>query len=194
MSGKSYYKIVSVLRQIGFNFYSMSPEEAALSDSRVIITTKEEAKIIGKSDLLFDTDIHKYPSIFKARIIKKLDFDDDANLLLIGIDPGNRIGIFAFYRGYELESTVCNSIDSAINIVVNFLYSIESKKKLVRIGDGNPTVANIIVKGLKQRFGGSMKIELVNEYGTSRYSVSNSSWRRDQDSAKKIALRVGRAI
>jgi hypothetical protein len=183
-----------VLRQIGFNFYSMSPEEAALSNSRVIITTKEEAKIIGKSDLLFDTDIHKYPSIFKARIIKKMGFDHEPNLLVIGIDPGNRIGIFAFYRGYEIESTVCNSIDSAINIVVNFLYSIESKSKLVRIGDGNPSVANIIVKELKQRFGGSTKIELVNEYGTSRHSVSKTSWRRDQDSAKKIALRVGRAI
>lgn len=194
MSGKSYYKIVSVLRQIGLNFESLSPEEAALSESRVIITTKEEARIIGKSNLLFDTDIHRYPSIFKARIIKNLGLNHEANLLVIGIDPGNRIGIFAFYRNYELDSTVCNSIDSAVNIVVNFLYSIESNEKLVRIGDGNPSVANTIVKEIKRRFGNSIRIEIVNEYGTSRYAVSNSSWRKDQDSAKKIALRVGRTI
>ena len=115
-------------------------------------------------------------------------------MLVIGIDPGNRIGIFAFYRNYELDSLVCNSIDSAVNIVVNFLYSIESNEKLVRIGDGNPSVANTIVKEIKRRFGNSIRIEIVNEYGTSRYAVSNSSWRKDQDSAKKIALRVGRTI
>ena len=48
--------------------------------------------------------------------------------LIIGIDPGNRIGISIIYLQNEIESLVVSSPNSAIDLVIAFLEGIQSKK------------------------------------------------------------------
>ena len=37
-------------------FESLSPEEAALSNAKIIITTRDEAEIVRRKDVLLDTE------------------------------------------------------------------------------------------------------------------------------------------
>ena len=52
VSGRDYYRIVTMLKSFGLNFISMLPEEASLSDAKVIITTESEAHIIKKESVI----------------------------------------------------------------------------------------------------------------------------------------------
>ena len=56
LSGRSYYKITSVLKSLELNFLSLSPEEAAMSDAKIIITTLNESKIVKRDDVFLDTE------------------------------------------------------------------------------------------------------------------------------------------
>jgi hypothetical protein len=76
------------------------------------------------------------------------------------------------------------------------LSGIRSKKKVVRIGDGNIDMAKRIAWMTKARFKDLVNIEIVNEHGTSlpQNTDTNRRGARDRSSARKIALRRGRPL
>ena len=97
-------------------FDSLSPEEAAVSNAKVIITTEDEAQIVRRKDVLLDTELDKCPTILKAKILRNImgDYHDDQ--LTIGIDPGDRIGISIIYLHNEIDSIVESSPTSTIHL------------------------------------------------------------------------------
>ena len=175
-------------------FESLSPEQAAQSNAKIIITTKDEAKIVRRNDVLFDTELDKYPLLLKAKILRSImgQYQDDQ--LTIGIDPGNRIGISIIYLHNELESLIEFSPDSVIQLLSVLLSNIDSKKKVIRIGDGDLEMAKDIAAKIKRKFKELVHIELVDEYGTSlpRNIDANKRGVRDRSSARAIALRRGK--
>jgi hypothetical protein len=74
------------------------------------------------------------------------------------------------------------------------LSGIDSRKRTVRVGDGDLNMARLIATTLKSRFDTSVEIEIVDEWGTSLPHNSGKNRRgiRDISSARKIALRNGR--
>ena len=189
LSGRDYYRIVTMLKSFGLNFISMLPEEASLSDAKVIITTESEAHIIKKESVIVYSEINTYPIVFKARILKNMigKFHDD--ILIIGVDPGHRIGIYILYLHDELERTVQSSTRDAIKLITILLKEIHAKEKIVRIGDGHTSIAHCIASEIKTRFRNNVRVEIVDEFGTSRRSSSNRRGIRDESSAKSIALK-----
>ncbi len=181
-------------------FDSLSPEEAAASNAKVIITTQDEADsiIIKKKDMIMmlDTELEKYPSIIKAKILRSImgEYADDQ--LTIGIDPGNRIGISAIYLHQEIASTVESSPQDAVEQVSAMLGGIQSRKKVVKIGDGNIVMARQIASMLKIKFREIVRIEIVDEYGTSlpQNTDANRRGARDKSSARTIAFRSGKSF
>lgn len=180
-------------------FDSLSPEEAAVSNARVIITTQDEAGIVNKKGIvMIDTELEKYPAIAKAKILRSIMGErviDDQ--LIIGIDPGSRIGISAIYLHHEISSAVIeSSLQDAINHVAAILGGIESRKKVVKIGDGNISMAMQIAHKLKMKFKDSVSIEIVDEHGTSlpQYTDANRRGIRDKSSARVIAFRSGKSF
>ncbi len=180
-------------------FDSLSPEEAAVSNARVIITTQDEAGIVNKKGIvMIDTELEKYPAIAKAKILRSIMGErviDDQ--LIIGIDPGSRIGISAIYLHHEISSAVIeSSLQDAINHVAAILGGIESRKKVVKIGDGNISMAMQIAYKLKMKFKDSVSIEIVDEHGTSlpQYTDANRRGIRDKSSARVIAFRSGKSF
>ena len=175
-------------------FESLSPQEAAESNTELVITTRTEAKFLTKKEILLDTDLPENPVLSKARIFRSImrGYQDDH--LIIGIDPGNRIGISIIYLQNEIESLVVSSPNSAIDLVIAFLEGIQSKKKIVRIGDGDMDMSQYIARTIKLKFKNVVNIEIVDEYGTSlpRNTGVNRRGIRDKLSAKTIALRCGR--
>ena len=191
VNGRDYYRIVTMLKSFGLNFISMLPEEASLSDAKVIITTESEAPIIKKESVIVYSEISTYPIVFKARILKNMigKFHDD--ILIIGVDPGHRIGIYILYLHDELERTVQSSTRDAIKLITILLKEIHAKEKIVRIGDGHTSMAHCIASEIKTRFRNNVRVEIVDEFGTSRKSSSNRRGIRDESSAKSIAMKKG---
>jgi hypothetical protein len=175
-------------------FESLSPEQAASSNAKIIITTKDEAEIVRRKDVLLDTEVDRYPALLKAKILRNIMGSSHDDQLTIGIDPGTRIGISVIYLHNEIESTVESSLDSTIQLVSVLLSGIRSKNKIVRIGDGNIDMAKRIAWMTKARFKDLVNIEIVNEHGTSlpQNTDTNRRGARDRSSARNIALRRGR--
>jgi hypothetical protein len=194
--GRSYYNIVNALKLMDLTYQSLSPEQADSSDTRVVITTKDESGIIHRKNVLLDTELDEVPILSKAKILRAIMRYSKDDSLIIGVDPGYRIGISVIYFHNEIESFVEHSPESAIEIISVILSGIRSRKKLVKIGDGNIRMCNDIANALKMKFKGSVDIEIVDEYGTSlRHSVySNRRGIRDCSSAKVIAFRRGRVL
>jgi hypothetical protein len=197
--GRPYYNITCALRLMELQFDSLSPQEAAVSNAKVIITTQDEAGIVNtKGIVMIDTELEKYPAIAKAKILRSIIGErmiDDQ--LIIGIDPGSRIGISAIYLHHEIASAVVeSSTQDAINQVAAMLGGIESRKKVVKIGDGNIAMANQIARILKMKFKDGISIEIVDEHGTSlpQNIDANRRGARDRSSARTIAFRSGRSF
>jgi hypothetical protein len=175
-------------------FDSLSPEEAAVSNAKVIITTEDEAQIVRRKDVLLDTELDKCPTVLKAKILRNIIGYHHDDQLTIGIDPGDRIGISIIYLHNEIESIVESSLTSTIQLISALLSGIMSKKKIIRIGDGNIAMAERLANMIKLKFMDLVEIEIVDEYGTSlpRNIDANRRGIRDRSSARAIALRKGR--
>lgn len=198
LSGRSYYKITSVLKSLELNFLSLSPEEAAMCNAKIIITTLNESKIVKRSDVFLDTELEQSPLSFKAKILQNFmssyGCSTTTDQLIVGIDPGKRIGISILYYNLEFHKVTVLSVQSAIEKVSVVLSAVESQKKIVRIGDGSLALSYQIAKVLKNCFKDKVTVEIVDEHGTSirQGTEINRRGLRDISSARKIAFRNGR--
>jgi hypothetical protein len=179
---------------MNIQFESLSPQEAALSESKIVITTKDEAEIFKRKDILLDTDLEKLPILTKARILRSTVKFCYSDVLIIGVDPGKRIGISVIYMHNEIGCFVESSPSRVVQLISVLIAGIDSKKKTVRIGDGDMYMARLMATLLKSRFSGLVEIEIVDERGTSfpLNSCKNRRGLRDIYSARKIAQRNGR--
>jgi len=175
-------------------FESLSPEQAAISNAKIIITTENEAHIVKRKDVLLDSELDKYPVLLKAKMLRKVIGSHHDDQLTIGVDPGDRIGISVIYLHDEIDSFVESSSHSAFQLISTLLLGIDSQRKIVRIGDGNIAITKQIAMLIKGKFNDLVRVEIVDEHGTSlpRYIDANRRGERDRSSARAIALRDGR--
>jgi hypothetical protein len=197
LRGRPYYNITTALRLMQLQFDSLSPQEAALSNAKVIITTQDEAEIVNKKGaVMLDTELEQYPMIAKAKILKSLmgSYTDDQ--LVIGIDPGSRIGVSVIYMHEEIASVVESSPQDAVDQVSAMLGGITSRRKIVKIGDGNILMARQMAWALKVKFKDGVNVEIVDEHGTSLPQNTDINRRgiRDRSSARTIAFRSGKSF
>jgi hypothetical protein len=191
VEGRPYYKIVSMLKAMNIGFSSLSPEEASTTNAKIIITTKNEASLIKRGDLIFDFQLDTSPPLFKAMLLKNLSGNYIEDILVVGVDPGNRIGIYVLYLHTELYSTVQSSLKEAVKFIMKILSCINSTKKILKIGNGDSIKCNHITQEIKNQ-NRLVRIEIVNEFGTSRNILPNCRRNRDVGSARSIAFRSGR--
>lgn len=194
LRGRPYYEITCALKQMGIRYDSISPEESAYSDCKVIITTRDEAGTIsGRKAILLDAELEKYPAIAKAKILRSIVGPHADDQLTIGIDPGSRIGVSVMYLHEEIESIVESSPMGAVELVSAVLEGVSSHRKVVKIGDGNIRMALSMAWAVKKKFG-DVEVEIVDEHGTSRPQANEANRRgiRDRLSARTIAFRRGR--
>lgn len=194
LRGRPYYEIVRALKQMNVKYDSIAPEEAAFSEAKVIITTQDEAGLVtGRKAVMLDTEFAKYPAVAKAKILKTVAGSSVDDQLTVGIDPGSRIGISIIYFHEEIASIVESSPEDAIEQVSAVLGSVSSRRKVVRIGDGNIRMALSMAWVIKKKFPG-VEVEIVDEHGTSRPQNTDVNRRglRDRSSARTIAFRRGR--
>lgn len=196
LNGKSYYKIINFLKSIKLSYNELSPTEAINSGTKVIITSEKESTIFKKKNIIIDSELNENPLIIKAKILRNLTEPFMYEQLIIGIDPGKRIGISIFYLYDEIESIVLTCIECVLKLICKILTNLNAKRKIVRIGDGDRSMANNIAINIKTRFKEFVDVEIVDERGTSSNSYSKRNRRifRDKSSARLIAFRNGKVF
>ena len=185
----AYYALVSRLRRAGLPFNSVLPDSDS-HDCALVLTTAEEAGRFGERALALE-DLDDNPGVFKGQVVSRLD--GQREIMLVGVDPGKRTGLAVFYGQTRLAF---NTFDSAAEVCARvgaFARNVPSSRLLVRVGNGNRTMAARYVDALKHEVPGAV-IEVVDESGTSSGASKMKGVQRDQVSAAKIAFRKGEVV
>lgn len=183
--GRSYYAIVSKLRTAGLPFLSLLPTGDP-GECALVVTTKKEAPSFAAPTISLE-ELDENPDVAKGQILARLSAGEQT--LVVGIDPGSRIGTAAFLGETRLASKTFNSKRGAVAWLERFLGRVPSKRLVVRVGDGEPRTALWLADSLASRVPEAV-IEMVDESGTSR-SGSARGLQKDQGSAARIAFRRG---
>ncbi|QQG48339.1 MAG: hypothetical protein HY247_06210 [archaeon] len=184
--GHEYYALVSRLRRAGLPFTSMLPDSDYKACSLILTTTSEASRFGDKALSLEDLD--ENPGVFKGQLLSSMD---GAGLpVLVGVDPGTRTGMAVFYGETPLAFGTYNSVKSVSARIQAFWKGIKAQRFVVRVGSGNPSLAQRIAEVLAIEVPGAA-VELVDESGTSTSSPRFKGVQRDQSAAAKIAFRKG---
>lgn len=125
-------------------------------------------------------------------MVQKLHSCFEEEILIFGVDPGQRIGLSIFYYGQEIESSFYSSVEQLVFHIIQILGGLKAKRKIVKIGNGNIQIAKKIALTLNLRFCSSFELEFVDEQKTSlKIKNFNQRGKRDMLSAKYISQRDG---
>lgn len=185
----AYYVLVSRLRRAGLPFTSILPD-SDFGDCELVLTTAEEAGQFGGRALALE-ELDENPGVFKGQVVSRLRGKED--VVLIGIDPGKRTGLAVFYGETRLAFSTFDSAGAVYSRIGAFARGIPWSQLLVRVGNGNRSMAARLVEGLKKEVP-EATIEVVDESGTSSRSSKMKGVQRDQVSAAKIAFRKGEVV
>jgi len=183
--GRSYYTIVSKLRDAGFPFLSLLPSDDA-RECGLVITTKREAGSFEVPTISLE-ELDENPDVARGQILSRLT--EGQQNLVVGIDPGSRIGTAAFLGETRLASRTFNSRRNAVSWVASLLEKVPARRRLVRVGDGEARTATWLADSLAALVP-EAAVEIVDESGTSR-SGGARGLQKDQGSAARIAFRRG---
>jgi hypothetical protein len=168
------------------------PEEITTYDGSLVLTTAKESPESFSKPLLHEEIFDKDPTVIRGLLVKELDLGLEKDELVIGIDPGQRIGLSVFYYGKEIDSSIFTSVDELVLHVVNILAELKAKRKIVKVGNGNMKIARKITEMLNLKFCSHFELEFVDERKTSlKIKNQNQRGKRDMMSAKYITQREG---
>ena len=182
----AYYALVSRLRRAGLPFSSALPD-SDFEYCDLILTTTDEAGRFGSRAMALE-ELDENPGIFKGQVVSRLLGDGD--VILVGVDPGKRTGLAVFYGQTKLAFSTFDSAAAVCARVGAFARGVPSSRLLVRVGNGNRTLAAKLIEELRGEVPAAT-IEVVDESGTSTRSSKMRGVQRDQVAAAKIAFRKG---
>jgi hypothetical protein len=186
---RAYYSLVSRLRKAGIPFTSLVPGSRS-PGCDLILTTRAEAPSFG-TKALPEEELDGDPCVFKGQILSRLDGGGET--LLLGVDPGRRIGVAAFYGDSSLEFSTLGSAEALCERVAAFVNNVPAKRSLVRIGNGSSALAMGLALSVAGR-APQAAIEVVDEAGTSVRGLRMKGVQGDQRAAARIAFRKGVAF
>ena len=160
----------------------------------MIVTTEKEAPKQISIPILFDEIISKDPIVVKGIITKMLNSSTNYSKLVLGIDPGQRIGVSVTYLENEIARAFFVSLDKLIQYLISILAELPASRKIVKIGNGDMKTANKILQMLNLKFCSKFEIEFefVDESSTTlKIKNHNQRGKRDMLSAKFISQRSG---
>jgi hypothetical protein len=185
---RAYYSILSRLKMTNLRFVSLTPTQARTQRRGSVITTSREKEFFGGASIAIE-ELDENPLIMEGQILSKLS-RKDSRVLLVGIDPGSRIGVVVFYGDSKLGSFTVESLDELRSRLASAVHRIPSERVTVKIGDGAPRLSKGIMQMIRDDLP-EVLIELVDERGTTTSKSESDGLTRDQGAAAKIARRKG---
>ena len=113
------------------------PSEINDFDGDLVVTTEKEAPKQISIPMLFDEIISKDPIVVKGIITKMLNSSTNSSKLVLGIDPGQRIGVSVTYLENEIARAFFVSLDKLIHYLISILAELPAARKIVKIGNGD---------------------------------------------------------
>ena len=158
----------------------------------IVFTTRKESPKKCDKILLHEDILEYHPTVIRGMMIQKLNQNFKDDNLILGIDPGQRIGLSVFYYGQEIERSFYSSVEKLISHIIQIFGGLRAKRKILKIGDGNMKISKQIATMLNLKFCSSFELEFVDERKTSlKIKNFNQRGKRDMLSAKYISQRNG---
>ncbi len=186
LDGRAYYHFTNMLKRMNLP-YTSSLFDYLKDEVKLVLTTEKEQGFIPYHKVLTLTEFTGNLDLSKLKIYWSLYGKD---LLIIGLDPGKRIGMVAYYGSILLVSRIFNSASEAVDSVSRLL-RYPAVKKIIKIGDGDQHVARALASSLYSVAKDGVIIELVDEKGTSVPASYQLGLKRDIGAAMMIAFRPG---
>jgi len=188
LDSRAYYSILNRLKLTNLPFTSLTPEQAKEERRDPVITTKKEREFfLGDSIPIEELD--ENPLIMEGQILSRI-LTGSNRILLIGIDPGSRIGVVVFYGESNIGSFTVDSLDGLQSRLLSAVRGIPSARAMVRVGDGAPRLSKSIAQMIKKDLP-EVLVEVVDERGTTTSNLRSDGFTKDQRAAAKIARRKG---
>ncbi|MHA1206376.1 MAG: hypothetical protein ACTSRJ_00785 [Candidatus Hodarchaeales archaeon] len=173
------------------------PESQQISEGKydIVVTTSEKGKYEKKSHVLYlDYENLNTETIPKIIGLITRNYKPKFQKMLIGIDPGEHIGIAAICDGMVLSARTV-SLEQLINSVETNLLSFPSENVCIKIGDQPPSISKVIFNKLFDVFRkfAHIQMEIVPEADSSAgYLKTQKSLSTDEKAAIVIGLRNGK--
>jgi len=193
VSGKAYFLIVNKLRERNIAFISLIPGEPVPTEVKVVITTNQEKHRINHEKILvYDGETDSDTVV--NEVMKILQGKEVYEKIVIGIDPGEVLGLAVIADGKVFETENCFSIQEVLNKIRNTIKNVDFSSTVVsiKIGKGVPAYKDLL-EAFDLALPLEVVLEVVSEAGTNRALNENKHRRglRDIASAIRIAGRVG---
>ncbi len=180
------------MKTLKLDYESLLPDQISDYDGDLVLMTSSETPKDIQIQALYEDILDLEPTVIKGLIWQKLGTTRYPDELLIGIDPGKRIGLSIYYYGREIENSLYVSVPDLISHLVRILAGLRAKKKIVKIGNGNMKLAKKIINLLNLKYCSDFLLEFVDESKTSvKIKNYNQRGKRDMLSAKYISRRDG---
>jgi hypothetical protein len=195
VSGKTYYLIVNELRKRNIPFLSLRPSEPIPIGIKVVITTEREKHLINHEKVLLYKDGVDIEEMINSAL-QTIQGKESYEKLIIGVDPGEALGLAVLADGKVIETENCFSVEETLERIMEVLRSLRNTPIAtisVKVGDGVPAYKERILRALDEMLPQNVVLESVGEAGTSRFIDEGKHRRglRDIASAIRIAGRNG---
>ena len=196
VDGKAYFLIVNGLRERNVPFISLVPGEPVPAEVKVVITTEKEKHLVKNENTLIFTSENELDNLFNE-VKRILQGKEAYEKILIGIDPGEAIGLAALADGEVIEEGNCFSTQEVISSIIKTLRNVNFTVTGVSVKIGNGVqVYRELVEALDDALPPAVVLEVVSEAGTNLPLKKNTRSRRIRhiSSAIRIAGRTGHVI
>jgi hypothetical protein len=178
-----YYELIKALKQKNISFESLEFNKKIPSRIGVVITSKQESKLIKfKNKVIAYDDLED--TVEKA--YRKLLDLKSYSCLVIGIDPGENSGIAAVVNERIVKVAQASRPEDVAKIVNKIIQEYPASIKIIKIGYGARLLRNLIISRILNL---KVPIELVDETATTKRGFD-----RDIQAAIEISTRLGKAI
>jgi len=193
VSGKAYFLIVNKLKERGIPFISLVPGEPVPTEVTVVLTTeKEKHRINHEKVLIYDGETE--PDIIANEVRRILQGKEVYEKIVIGLDPGEVVGLVVITDGKINETENCFSTHEVRTKISSIIKNVDffSTTVSIKIGSGVPAYKGLL-EILDAALPPEVVLEVVSEAGTNRLLNENKHRRglRDIASAIRIAGRTG---
>lgn len=193
VDGKAYFLIVNELRENNVPFVSLVPGEIVPTKVKVVITTENEKDLVKNEKTLVYTGENNLEDLVDE-VKRILQGKEAYEKIVIGIDPGEAIGLAAIADGKIIERSNCFSATDVVNAITKTIKHVDFSltSVLVKIGNGVPVYKEIL-EALDDALPTAVVLEVVGEAGTNKPLKENRRSRKIRHifSAIRIAGRVG---
>ncbi len=193
-----YYKLLRLSQNTSLRLKFFSEDQPIpMKHFDLIITTNEDVQEHKNNGVLRlsydDLGMETIPNIIG--LIAR-NHSSRFQKMLIGIDPGEKIGVAAICDGMILSAKTI-SLKNLINVIQGFLLTFPSEAIIIRIGDKPLSMSNVIFNRIFQAFQKvpNIRLEIVNEAASNiKTTPSQQKYSLDEKAAITIGFREGQPI